>query len=383
MSAERERKWVQGGVDRICDRLEREIAALVDVSSPSSDVAAAESVIAVACALLPEEAQLDRPTCSSPDHADDLLATLRGAGSGRLLLLGHLDTVISHADHHAMRANGERLEGPGTIDMKGGVAIAIGVLRRLAESPELYGEVALLLVVDEEWRRVPFHHSARFEDYDACLCFEAGERTAEGTDAVVVRRKAAGTIEVEAEGVAAHSGSNPDGGRNALLALAEVSRRLAAGHDPDGPDQLTVVPTVLNAGTAFNVVPGAGELYVDSRASRLGAIEEALEGVPDELDGVRLRAQLGRRWPAMDMIEASREALERAGEILGRPIAAAERGGASDASYVADGASVLAIDGLGPIGAGSHAPDEHLLAGSLRPRTEVALAIVAAILGAA
>lgn len=368
------------GAERIGERLEREVAALVDVSSPSGDAEGAEAVIAVAIALLPAEARIERLPCSSPDHADDLLATVEGSGSGRLLLLGHLDTVISHADHHPVRAEGNRLYGPGTIDMKGGVAISLGILRLLASQPELYAELALLLAVDEEWRQVPFVHAPRFFGWDACLCFEAGELNGEGEDAVVVARKAAGTVEIHADGVASHSGSEPDDGRSALLALSEIALRLAGRHDPDGPDRRSVVPTILRSGEAFNIVPGEGELYVDARAASLEAIEELVAEVPAELGGVGLRAQMGRRWPAMDMVDAARAPLSRASELLGRPIIGAERGGASDASHLAAGAEILAIDGLGPLGAGSHAPDEHLLLDSLRPRTEVALALVAAVL---
>ena len=265
--------------------------------------------------------------------------------------------------------------------MKGGVAISLGVLRALCERRDQFAELALLLVVDEEWRSVPFIHAERFTGFDACLCFEAGELSADGEDAVVVARKAAGTVRIEAEGLAAHSGSEPDQGRNALLALAEAARLAAARHDPSGAERLTVVPTILRCGEAFNVVPGEGELFLDVRASSLGAIEAVIGTIPDQIDGVRLRAEMTRRWPAMDMLERSREALARASALLGRPLVGAERGGASDASHLAAGAPLLAIDGLGPLGGGSHAPDEHLIATSLRPRAEVALALVAAVLG--
>lgn len=373
-------QWVRGGAERIDASLRRDLEALVDVSSPSGDAEAGEAVVAVASALMPGGARIERLECSSPHHAYDLLATLKGTGSGRLLLLGHLDTVIPHEAHHPARQEGDRLYGPGTIDMKGGVAISIGALRLLADHPELYAEAALLLALDEEWRQVPFVHAERFAGWDHCLCFEAGERTPEGTEAVVVKRKAAGTVEVRADGIAAHSGSEPDEGRSALLALSRVALELADHHDPEGPERQSVVPTVLSSGEAFNVVPDEGCLYVDTRASSLAAIERLIERVPERLDGVGLTARMGRRWPAMDMTDASAPLLARAAELLGREIVGVERGGASDASHLAAGASIVAIDGLGPLGAGSHAPDEHLLASSLRPRTEVALALIAAAL---
>ncbi len=385
MGIEEWNPWLESWGERIAARAERDVAALVDVSSPSGDVEAAESVVAVASALLPDAQglELERLPCSSADHAEDLIVRLPGTGRGRLLLLGHLDTVISHEAHHPLHPDGDLLRGPGTIDMKGGVALSLGVLRALAAEPEHFEEVSLLLVVDEEWREVPFIHAERFADYDACLCFEGGELTAEGEEAVVVARKAAGTVKVAATGQAAHSGSEPEEGRNALLALAAIATRLADHNAPKGPDRITVVPTIMRSGGAFNIVPGEGELFFDVRAASLAAIEQLIDLVPAELDDVSLEAQMGRRWPAMDMAERAAAPLEFASRLLGRPIHGVERGGASDASHLAAGAPLLAIDGLGPLGAGSHAPDEHIVASSLRTRAEVALALTAAVLEAA
>jgi glutamate carboxypeptidase len=382
MTADEWRQWISDGAQRIAARAERDLAALVDVSSPSGDVEAAESVVAVATALLPEGVEVERLECSSPDHAEDLLVRVAGEGRGRLLLLGHLDTVVPHGSHHPLRRDGELLRGPGTIDMKGGVALSLGVMRALVQRPELFAEVVLLLVVDEEWRAAPFAHAQRFRAFDACLCFEGGELTVDGDDAVVVARKAAGTIRIEASGRASHSGSDPDAGRNALLALSRAAALAADRHDPNGGERLTVVPTILRSGEAFNVVPGEGELFLDVRAAGLAAVEALLEALPDEIDGVALGAEMIRRWPAMNMLDAARAPLARAADLLGRPIVGIERGGASDASHLAAGAPLLAIDGLGPLGGGSHAPDEHVVAASLRSRAEVAMALVAAVLGA-
>ena len=372
--------WVGDEAVEIAARAERELEALVGVSSPSGDVAAADEAVAVASALLPAEADVERLDCSSPGYARDMVARLRGTGAGRVLLVGHLDTVVGHGEHRPVEREEDRLVGSGTVDMKGGVVISLGVLRALARSPDRFEEVALLLVVDEEWRTAPFVHGQRFAGFDASLCFEAGEQGPRGEEGVIVKRKAAGTLRVLAHGVASHSGSAPDKGRNALLALAEVARRVAQGHDPDGPDRLTAVPTVIRSGDAFNAVPAAGELHCDLRADRLAAFDPVLAAVPDDLDGVRLEAELVRRWPGMDTREDSAPLLERATELLGRPVIGTQRGGASDASHMA-GHVALSIDGLGPRGGGAHAPREFILADSLRSRAEVALAVTAAALG--
>jgi glutamate carboxypeptidase len=372
-------EWVQAAGADIGRRAARELEALVAVSSPSGDVHGAEECAAVCAALLPGEAAVERIPCSSPGHAPDLLARLPGTGRRRVLLLGHVDTVVAHEDHRPLTLDGPRLVGSGAIDMKGGVVLSLGAMRALAGRPEAYAEAALLLVCDEEWRTGPIAHVDRFAGWDACLCFEGGEQTASGTDGVVVRRKAAGTVRVTGHGRAAHSGSAPDRGRNALLALAAAARAVAARHDPDGPQRLTAVPTILRSGEAFNVVPGDGELYCDCRADDLEAIEAVLGAVPAEVDGVHLHAALIRRWPGMHSEAAVAPVLERASALLGRPLAGLPRGGASDASHFA-AAIPVTVDGLGPRGGRAHNPEEFVLADSLRPRAEVALAVLAAVL---
>jgi glutamate carboxypeptidase len=363
----------------IARHAERELEALVAVSTPSGDVEKAEEAIALCAALLPPEAAIERPPCSTPECAPDLLARVVGTGSKRLMLLGHIDTVVSHGAHVPLRVDGDRLYGPGSCDMKGGVVLALGVARALAAEPERFAELSVLMVTDEEWRTAEFVHAARFAGYDACLCFEAGERSAEGEEGVVVRRKAAGTLRVTAAGRASHSGSAPDAGRNALLALAHTAIALASKHDPDGDDHLSVVPTKISAGEALNVVPPAGELTFDVRAVGLEAFEPVMAAVPDEVGGVTLRVEMVRRWPGMDSRAATASLLERASSVAGRQIAAVSRGGASDASHFA--ATIpLTIDGLGPRGGGAHTPGEYIVRESLRERAEVALAVAHAAL---
>jgi glutamate carboxypeptidase len=360
--------------EEITAQAERELDALVGVSSPSGDLEGAEEAIAICSALLPPAARIERVPCSTPGGAPDLLARCAGAGARRLLLLGHVDTVIDHASHVRLRRAGERLYGSGTADMKGGVVLALGVARELAQRPDTFAELGILLVTDEEWRTAPFGHVERFGGYDACLCFEAGERAADGAAGVVVRRKAAGTLRVRATGRASHSGSAPDRGRNALLALAATATSVATLHDPTGDAHLTVVPTLMRSGAALNVVPAEGELVFDLRADRLDVFERVRAAVPDEVAGATLETDMMREWPGMDSEAATADLLARASERLGRKITGVPRGGASDASHFA--ASIpLTIDGLGPRGGGAHTPEEFVLSASLAERTEVVLAL--------
>src|SRR4051794_19450430 len=371
--------WIADSAAEIAARAERELEALVGVSSPSGDAPGAEEVFAIVQALLPARAAVERVPCSSPDHAPDLIARLAGDGQGKLLLLGHVDTVIGHREHRPVVREEDRLVGSGTVDMKGGDVLAVGVLNAFAARPGDYEELALLLVCDEEWRTAPFAHTERFADFTACLCFEAGQLTPGGDEAVVVRRKAAGTLHVRATGVSAHSGSAPDRGRNALLALAAAAQAVADAHDPTGPDRLTAVPTVIRCGEAFNVVPSGGELFCDLRSDRLGAFDDVMARVPGEVGGAELHSELARLWPSMDARATTGGVLEKAAALAGRPIVAAGRGGASDASHFASIVPVT-IDGLGPRGGGAHAPHEYVMRASIRPRAEVALAVVAAVL---
>jgi glutamate carboxypeptidase len=371
-------EWLRAEAVRIAARFERDLAALVAISSPSGDAVAFEECVAIAVALAPEEASVERPVCSSPDHAPDLLLRLDGTGQARLLLVGHLDTVHAHGSHQPLERVGDRLVGSGAVDMKGGNVLALAVLRALINRRADFAEVAFLLVGDEEWRTAPFAHGDRFAGWDACLCFEAGA-LADGDEAVVVKRKSAGTIRVSAAGRAAHSGSAPDDGANALLALTEAARAVAARHDPSGPDRVTAVPTVIRSGDAFNVVPASGELLCDVRADSLESIDAVEGAVPSEVGRARLQTELLRRWPPMDSSDATAGLLARAADAAGRRIAASGRGGASDASHFAP-AIALTVDGLGPRGGAAHNPGEYVLVDSIEPRAEIALATTLAAL---
>jgi glutamate carboxypeptidase len=264
---------------RISARVVTETTSLVNVSTPSGEIDGVERAIALCTGFLPGW-QVTRPACSTPACAPDFLATRSGSGRRRLLLLGHLDTVVANAQHRPAERVGERLVGSGTIDMKGGVAVALAVARACAEQVERYAEIAVLLVCDEEWRVAPFGHLQRFAGYDACLCFEAGEVDSQGRDGVIVTRKGAGTLRVLAHGRAAHSGAAPQDGRNALLALAQAAIAGAAQNDPSGASRLTVVPTVMRSGDASNVVPAGGELVFDVRADDTDAFGRVLDALP-------------------------------------------------------------------------------------------------------
>ena len=356
-----------------------ELEQLVGISTPFGDVAAAERAFELCRSVLPAASTFERPPCSTDGCAPDLIARIPGSGSRRLLLLGHVDTVISHADHRPLEPDGERLYGSGTADMKGGVAILLALARELASIPAAFSELGVLLVCDEEWRVAPFAHVERFPGYDACLCFEAGERAPAGADGLIVRRKGAATLRVRANGRAAHSGSAPQDGRNALLALARTAIAITDTADPRGPDRLTIVPTILRSGDALNVVPASGELVFDLRADDTAAFRSRSRRSRRRSAARRSRVRSsasGRRWTPSRRL---RRSSLRASELLGRPVVSRARGGASDASHFALAIS-RTIDGLGPRGGGAHTPEEFIHAGSVAERIAIALAVARAAL---
>src|SRR5438105_912761 len=83
-------EFVRAAAAAIAARAERELEALVAVSTPSGEVHGADEALALCAALLPAEAEVQRIPCSTPDSAPDLLARVRGTGKHRLLLLGHI-----------------------------------------------------------------------------------------------------------------------------------------------------------------------------------------------------------------------------------------------------------------------------------------------------
>ena len=262
--------------------------------------------------------------------------------------------------------------------MKGGDVLALGVLRALAARAGDLGEAALLLVNDEEWRLGRFGHVQRFAGWDACLCFEAGELDpGSGEDAVVVRRKAAGTVKVVAQGRSAHSGSAPDKGVNALLAAAAAAQAVAGVHAPagagpphgraDGPAHRRGVqrrpgPTPSSSATCAPTAarPSTG----CSGRSRRRSGEATLSG--------GAASASGRGWTAR---AATAPLLDAAGALLGRPVAARRARRRERREPLRRPRSRSPSTVSGPRGGGAHAVHEHVLEPSVRPRAEVALGL--------
>lgn len=367
-------EWIRGWAAWIGAQAPPHALELCRIPSLHADAEGAERALHALAGTLPAEAHLTRPDSSSPGFAPDFIARVHGHGSGRVLLLGHIDTV--RADVERTGISGDHLLGPGAYDMKGGLTLAGGALTALASRPESFEHVDLLVVTDEEWREHPLVHAAGAGGrYDACLCFEGGEQDG---PAVITRRKEAAIVRISARGRPSHAGSSPLIGRSALLVLS----RLASELDITGPGGLVATPTMLRAGEAINTIPSTGELSLDVRAFDADALRSVQERVPPAVDGVALTTETVMRFPPMDTTAGVGTAIERATELIGgRAIRLAERGGSSDAAFLAAEVPVT-VDGLGPVGSGDHGPEEHVLLDSFEGQAELALALALAALDA-
>ena len=350
-----------------------DLRELVECESPSSDLAAvarsADVVARVGAARLgvePERIVLDGRT-----H----LRWRLGPGPTRVLLLGHHDTVWplgSLATRPFSVVDGV-LRGPGCFDMLAGVVMAFHAAASLP-APE---GVTILLTGDEELgspsSRGLIEDEAR--GAEAALVLEA---SADG-GALKVERKGVSLYEVLVHGRAAHAGLEPELGVNATLELAHQA--LAVSDLGDPRVGTTVTPTVSAAGTTTNTVPAGGSFSVDVRVRTVAEqdrVDAAMRALRPVLAGATIEVVGGPNRPPLER-SASAALFERAQRLGLVDLTAASVGGASDGNFTA-GVGTPTLDGLGAVGGGAHAEDEHVLVDQLLPRTALLAALVADLL---
>ncbi len=326
-----------------------------------------------------------------PDPAGRLGATVIGTLSGpaspgaRLLLIGHMDTVFDPgtvAERPFAIADGIAT-GPGVTDMKSGLLAGLYAIRALVRrgSPP-FERLTFVANPDEEIgspTSTP-HIIELAATADACLVLECARANGD----IVSSRKGILDARIQVRGRAAHAGVEPEKGRSAILAAADLVGRL---HALNGRwDGVTVNVGVIAGGTRPNVVPERCTLEVDVRAVRredLDTAEAAIGEVLSRLPVPDTTAELepmAHWWPM--------EKLERSGRLVDHAVALAERlgfsvrdtatGGASDANTTA-GLGVPSLDGLGPIGGNDHSPAEYLEVASIVPRTTLVAGLVLAV----
>ena len=303
-----------------------------------------------------------------------------GDGPARVLLLGHYDTVwpLGSLETHPFTVAGGVLRGPGCFDMKAGLVLALHATAALADP----GGVTLLVTGDEELGS-PSSRDLIEETAAGCAAALVLEASADG-GALKTERKGTSLYRVHVEGRAAHAGLEPHRGVNATV---ELAHQVLAVSRLDG-DDTTVTPTVLSAGQTTNTVPGGGEFAVDVRmrdVAEQGRIDAAMRALRPVLPGARLTITGGPNRPPLPAA-ASADLFARARTLaagLGlAPLRAAAVGGGSDGNFTA-GAGVPTLDGLGAVGGGAHADDEHVLVGELPGRAALVAALLEDLLGTA
>jgi glutamate carboxypeptidase len=366
--------------DALLPQMLVDLEELVTCESPSADSAA----LAASAGLV--AGQGTRALGSEPEllvHGGcPHLRWRLGTGPRRVLVLGHHDTVwpLGTLAELPWSVRDGVVRGPGVFDMKAGVVqafTALGALR--ADGTDLDG-VTVLVTGDEEIGSPSSADLIRAEAA-GCAAVLVLEASADG-GALKTGRKGASMYEVVVTGRAAHAGLEPEKGSNATVELAHQVLAIAALASPERGT--TVTPTVLSSGTTTNTVPAAGRLGVDVRAltaAEQQRVDDAVRALSPQVPGALLEVRGGINRPPLE--EARSTALfALAEEVAGRlglpPLRGVTVGGASDGNLTA-GIGVPTLDGLGAVGGGAHARDEHVVAAELPRRTALLAALVEAV----
>jgi len=353
---------------------------LVLAESPTNDkkaVDACGAVFLAKCGRLgvrvtrfPQRARGDFHLIEYPAKEDDRL-------DGRLLLLAHSDTVWPVGRLAAMPfyLQGEKIYGPGVLDMKAGlvlVASALGALRELNLRPRR--RIALFLNSAEETGCEDAHEiiRAQAKAADRVLCLEP----ALPGGALKLQRKGRCVVRVDVRGVAAHGGS-PDKGVSAIDELMAVLRKIEALRSAD----VSVNVGLIGGGEKANVVADAAFAVCDIRfwtAAQKNKILAFLRALGPAARRAKIRTMIESATPPMEKTKVSSaffvEARTVAAEMSIR-LTGGKTGGGSDAS-IAAGLGRPTLDGLGPDGDGIHAAHEHVLLPSLVERAALLTAFL-------
>ena len=356
------------------DQMIEQLGELVNVETPSTDIEACQRGADVIAKI--GSGIIGRP----PERLDvDGRPHVRWGGDDpSVLLVGHFDTVwpLGTIDRLPFAVKDGVATGPGCFDMKSGIVMAFHVLAGAGE------DVGLLLTSDEEigsqTSRALIERTAA--GARAALVMEpAGDG-----GALKIGRKGVGSYGVWFTGRAAHAGLEPEKGRSALLALAEVVPLIAALTEADAGT--TVTPSLANAGSAVNVVPANAYLEIDVRttsADEETRVREAITGLATTVEDVGLAVkELTGRPPFAEALSAElfATALEAATAVgLGAPTGLTV-GGGSDGNFTA-AIGVPTLDGLGGVGGGAHAEDEHVLVASMPERVALVSELVRRLAG--
>jgi len=367
---EKKSKWIQ-------DHLQQ----LVQQESPSEDPKAVNAAVALVEHWVQEQgARMKRHKQS---EFGDVLELRFGSPRSKekpVLLLGHLDTVwpIGTSKKMPWRKTDGRYWGPGVLDMKAGVVMALAALDTLREM-KLSRPVTLLLNSDEEVgspiSRVITERLAL--ESAAVLVLEPAQGLAYKTG-----RKGVGQYHVEVIGVGAHSGVDFEKGHSAILELARQIQTISGFTNL--ARKLTVNCGVIAGGTRSNVVASQAWTEVDvriARASDAAHVEKLFRSLKVSDPHCKLTITGGINRPPMERKPGTIALFNKARAIaaeLGFVLEEAATGGGSDGNFTA-ALGVPTLDGMGAVGDGAHAAHESVVIEHLVPRTALLAAMIASV----
>jgi glutamate carboxypeptidase len=340
---------------------------LVHLESPSTDKVALDRCGAELARLL--SGLGGRVTPLPQTTAGDHLRAEFGRGESQILVLGHFDTVwpVGQLDSMPLRREDGRLYGPGTYDMKAGIAIAMLAIRVLADtSHHCRHRLVLLLTTDEEIGSATSRPIIEAEARKSRAVFVL--EPALGAGGVKTARKGSADYRVEAHGIAAHAGVEPERGASAVHELIWQAARVSDLADP--LRGLTINIGRISGGTRSNVVAPTAEMGIDVRIPTLAdaaRVDAAITSLRPKNPRVTLRVEGGVNRPPMERTPAVAALYEQAKALaaeLDVELEEGATGGVSDGNFAA-ALGVPVLDGLGATGAGAHAVDEHIVIDSL------------------
>jgi glutamate carboxypeptidase len=359
--------------------------ALVETESPSGDLEGSRAVVG----LLAEAARkiegvntIER--IESPGYGEHLRVRAfvdNGEETSTILLIGHTDTVHPRGSlgERPWREQDGRVYGPGIFDMKANCALALEVINACA-SLDLAPRhpVVLLLTCDEETgshtgRALVEEEASKAESVLVLEPPVAGGR-------VKTARKGTGMFTLEAHGVAAHAGLEPEKGASAILELARQVLRL---HDMNDPLRgVTVNVGVIQGGTRSNVVAAHARAEIDLRfstAEEALRLEELIAGLQPFDERVKLIVSGGINRPPLERNSKVAALFELARGVAAKldfDLTEVSVGGASDGNFAA-ALNVAVLDGLGIDGDGAHATHEHIIVDDIARRGALLAGIIA------
>jgi glutamate carboxypeptidase len=358
---------------------------LVEAESPSRDPAALDRLgdrIAAECRAL--GATVDGVRVDG--HGTHLRAAWPGppGAAGQTLVLCHRDTVwpVGTLQRMPFRVADGRASGPGSFDMKGGIAQALWAVRALGSLGRSPRRALVLLCTADEEVGSPSSRSlieAEGRRSAAALVVEPAH-TPQG--ALKTARKGVGRFSVAIRGRASHAGSDPDKGVSAVQELAHQVLRLHALTDP--VRGTTVNVGVVAGGTRPNVVAAEARAEVDLRVTSLAEAERvaaAIHGLAPVTPGAEVVVAGGLTRPPLERTPQVVALFRRAQAIaaeLGFRLGEGSVGGGSDGAFTA-ALGIPTLDGLGAVGDGAHAEHEHVIVARMPERAALLARLLEAV----